>query len=506
MLASATSSAPSFTADLAGTYVASLTVNDGKVSSGASIVTVTASVANSAPVANAGSAQSVVAGANITLDGSLSSDANGDALNFSWTLVSRPAGSGAELSSSGSSRPTFVADLAGNYIVQLTVSDGQATSEIVSVTVTASTLNAAPVANAGNAQTVVAGSIVTIDGSRSSDANGDSLSYSWTLTSRPIGSAASLTSPTTVRPTFTADFAGTYVVSLTVSDGRLTSTASVATVTANIVNLGTLQYLGMNSSVENTNSDVVFHGDRAPTISSVSLAGRSCARDPARSSSTVAIFVCVTPAVTSGDERIDYLVVRSSDQPAAWNAGPIYTSSTVFWRNTNGELYLDSLGGYVYLGQGSSGAQIAFMPKSLSGNFGDINFPQLYSALRLGATICPKVVGVDWRYECPILPTGVYSVDLLFDNNSRYIVSQRYAVYISTVGTPTIPTVVNGLCGTNNGRAFSVLPTSAANLCASGGASAVSGNGPWSWTCIGSGLGASNSNCAAAYAPLTPGV
>jgi chitinase len=39
---------------VAGTYVATLTVNDGKVTSTAVTVTVTAAVANVAPVANAG--------------------------------------------------------------------------------------------------------------------------------------------------------------------------------------------------------------------------------------------------------------------------------------------------------------------------------------------------------------------------------------------------------------------------------------------------------------------
>lgn len=45
MLAGATAAAPTFTADLAGTYVASLVVNDGKLSSTASTVTVVATAA-----------------------------------------------------------------------------------------------------------------------------------------------------------------------------------------------------------------------------------------------------------------------------------------------------------------------------------------------------------------------------------------------------------------------------------------------------------------------------
>ena len=92
--------------------------------------------------------------------------------------------------------------------------------------------NAAPVANAGVAQNVVAGSTVTLDGSASSDANSDPLTYAWTLTSKPAGSAAALSSSTSVKPTFTADVAGTYVGTLTVSDVKVNSTAATITITA----------------------------------------------------------------------------------------------------------------------------------------------------------------------------------------------------------------------------------------------------------------------------------
>ena len=42
--------------------------------------------------------------------------------------------------------------------------------------------NHAPVANAGSAQTVFKASTVTLDGSASSDADGDQLTYSWAQT------------------------------------------------------------------------------------------------------------------------------------------------------------------------------------------------------------------------------------------------------------------------------------------------------------------------------------
>ena len=113
--------APTFTADIDGSYNLSLVVNDGLVGSNADNVTVTAATANSAAVANAGADQSVTPNDLVILDGSTSSDADGDVLSYSWTLVSVPAGSSASLSDQTDVAPTFTADLTGDYVLRLIV-------------------------------------------------------------------------------------------------------------------------------------------------------------------------------------------------------------------------------------------------------------------------------------------------------------------------------------------------------------------------------------------------
>jgi hypothetical protein len=188
--------------------------------------------ANQAPTANAGADQTVSVGATVALNGAGSSDPDGDALTYQWAFVSRPAGSAAALSSATAAAPTFVADRAGTYLISLTVRDPDDASATDQVSITANAVNRAPTANAGADRTVSVGQAASLDGSASSDPDGDPLTYQWTFTSRPAGSAAALTGATAVAPSFTPDVAGAYVISLTVNDGALSSAADSVTVTA----------------------------------------------------------------------------------------------------------------------------------------------------------------------------------------------------------------------------------------------------------------------------------
>lgn len=90
----------------------------------------------------------------------------------------------------------------------------------------------APIANAGEDQNVHTASAVTLDGSGSFDADGDSLTYAWSITDKPAASNASLSDTTAVNPTFTTDINGSYVVQLIVNDGTVNSESDTVTITA----------------------------------------------------------------------------------------------------------------------------------------------------------------------------------------------------------------------------------------------------------------------------------
>jgi len=109
-----------------------------------------------------------------------------------------------------------VADLPGVYAATLTVTDGDGLSSAPD-TVVVSSLNGAPVADAGPDQGTFVGDAVSLNASMSHDPDLDVLEYSWTLAT-PVGSGAVLAGKTTAFPTFTPDVPGSYIATLTVND------------------------------------------------------------------------------------------------------------------------------------------------------------------------------------------------------------------------------------------------------------------------------------------------
>ncbi|HAM49587.1 MAG TPA: hypothetical protein DCP92_02405, partial [Nitrospiraceae bacterium] len=165
------------------------------------------------PIANAGPNQSVDVGTLVTLDGSGSSDPNGDPLIYSWTMQA-PGNSTAVLSDNHAAKPTFTPNVAGVYTFYLSVNDGTLNSTFSASVVVSVSLTA--VANAGPDQYKTTGpsTIITLDGSGSYDNAGRPMTYAWSFTRTPQGSTATLSDPSSVHPTFTADIEGKYELSL----------------------------------------------------------------------------------------------------------------------------------------------------------------------------------------------------------------------------------------------------------------------------------------------------
>jgi hypothetical protein len=214
--------------------VIQLTVNDGTLSSQVDqvVITATGAATNSPPVADAGADQNVESGKAVTLDGSGSSDADGDQLTYKWEFVSFP---GAQPSFDDDTKvfPRFTPNQEGTYAIKLVVHDGMVDSQADYTKVIAddTTVNQKPVASI--AATIATDNYVYLDGTASSDPDNDTItSYSWSVKYNPDGSTATIEGGgALVR--FKADRSGGYGVTLIVSDGSVNSDPAVQVVDVN---------------------------------------------------------------------------------------------------------------------------------------------------------------------------------------------------------------------------------------------------------------------------------
>jgi len=189
---------------------------------------------NLPPVAAAGPDAAVVERSWLTLDGSASSDPDGDPLSFRWEQVAGPA---AAIYGAATARPLLLAPEVrppgGGLELRLTVSDGHGGSASDTVAVAIGDSNRPPRADAGADVTCTVGTTATLDGSLSHDPDGDLLSFAWELTLAPPGSAATVDDPEAVLPGLPVDRPGDYEVLLTVSDGIASDTDVVHLSTRN---------------------------------------------------------------------------------------------------------------------------------------------------------------------------------------------------------------------------------------------------------------------------------
>jgi hypothetical protein len=116
-------------------------------------------------------------------------------------------------------------------------------------------INQLPTARAGADHTVAAGATVTLDGNASDDADGDPLSYSWWLVSRPAASTAALDTVDPVRPTFVADQLGSYTIELLVDDGIAYSDPDTVVITAELDSDGDLVSESQDNCTQVPNAD-----------------------------------------------------------------------------------------------------------------------------------------------------------------------------------------------------------------------------------------------------------
>lgn len=193
---------------------------------------------NKAPIANAGADVNVTGPADVTLNGSGSRDPENEALTYLWTQVSGPtiAIANADMANAAIQLAATQTDVAYSFSLKVTDPEGLFATDSVTVTNKADTPNQAPVVSVAATATVEAGKTVSIVAS-ASDADGDALTYAWTV---PAGvSATGQNSATLVVTGPNVTEATSYGLSVLVSDGALDASASTnLTVTPKVIGGG----------------------------------------------------------------------------------------------------------------------------------------------------------------------------------------------------------------------------------------------------------------------------
>lgn len=233
---------PSLTPDKPGSYTLQLIVNDGLLDSLPDQLII--STENSKPIADAGPNQIGIVGIPVTLDGSLSSDVDNDPLSYVWSLLNKPANSGATVINADRIQALLTPDLPGDYIAQLIVNDSKLNSDPATslVTISVATPINHPPKITSTGLTAASVSKLYNYAVTASDSDNDSLTYSLSLfpTGMTITAATGL-----IGWTPTAGQVGSQSVNVNVTDGKggsdsqsfsITVIAADQTTVPNVVN------------------------------------------------------------------------------------------------------------------------------------------------------------------------------------------------------------------------------------------------------------------------------
>jgi hypothetical protein len=322
-LVGANTAQPSFIAPAPPTVVRfQLTVDDQNGRTDTDTMDVLIGV--SPPTADAGPDQTVNLGDTVTLDGTGSTDPEGDTLTFAWEQTG--GGTVVSLTGANTAQPTFTSPEGPDVLVfTLTASDGYfSDTDTVSIEV-----NGPPTADAGPDASVSSADAVTLDGTGSTDPDGDPLSYSWVQTA---GFPVTLVAASTSEPSFIAPASATVLtfqltvddqagrtdidtVDITVDDGNGAPTADAGTST--VVETGdevTLDGTG-SSDPDEDELDYAWSqtAGRPVTLTSATTAEPTFTAPMSRTSLVFELEVCDPSSACNTDEVVVF--VRNPPPP-----------------------------------------------------------------------------------------------------------------------------------------------------------------------------------------------
>ena len=185
-------------------------------------------VTNHAPIASA-TDLSVTGPATVTLDGSASSDPDGDAITWKWTQISGPS---VTISNSTKAKASFnVAAVTSDQtlVFRLTVTDAKGLKNTIDVQVVnkAPKANQAPVVNQMEAVTLQSGDNHSLH-AQATDPDGDALTYAWSVPADMQATGTNTANVNITAPEGSSD--STYTLGVVVSDGKTSVQSDVQVV------------------------------------------------------------------------------------------------------------------------------------------------------------------------------------------------------------------------------------------------------------------------------------
>lgn len=253
ILQDANSARATFLAEKQGVYKAVLRVSHGDRHAVPVETTILVGVTNSAPVIELTAPEQGIRGQRITLDASKSHDPDGETLRFRWRFPDFiantsnkpiPNGSASVLENAHTAQASFVPDMAGNYVVDLTVYDGSVdvTQRVtIQVAPQEGDSNTPPVAKFEfDASECELGGpyphyqVCLLSPIQSYDADGDKLSYKWRFWNAASPADIQEATSTGSLNKIPSTSAGTWHVELVANDGKTDGAPAFHTLTIKI--------------------------------------------------------------------------------------------------------------------------------------------------------------------------------------------------------------------------------------------------------------------------------
>lgn len=226
------------------------------------------------PAADAGVDQKVVQNSMVKLAGQAGESADlvdKTKLKYNWSFRSRPSHSTSELQNSNSSNASFLADVPGQYLVELIIGIDLLSGDPDLVNVDVASIKGAPVAHAGRDRVGTVCSPIRLDGSTGKSGK-KKLQYDWKIVNKPPESEASLRKDKTAKPIFFPDKQGEYEIGLVVDTGKIKSAVDITRIMVNAdVSVGLMR----KGSCKEVYSFELVRGQLRPSQFSLMSAGLS---------------------------------------------------------------------------------------------------------------------------------------------------------------------------------------------------------------------------------------